>query len=59
MDDSNDEKRIMGVKYSDFSRGFVVILDSTGHDEVNSHFSAPSVTTTQFITASSKYNANE
>lgn len=40
VDDSSDEKRIMGVKYSDFARGFAVILDSTGHDEIDLRFSS-------------------
>ncbi|EPY25264.1 hypothetical protein AGDE_11938 [Angomonas deanei] len=33
IDDDNVEPRIMGVKYSDFSGGFAIVLDSVGEEE--------------------------
>lgn len=33
IDDSDREPRIMGVKYSDFNRGFAVVLDSVGDED--------------------------
>lgn len=34
VDDSDFEPRIMGVKHSDFTQGFAVVLDSVGNDEL-------------------------
>lgn len=32
IDESNLEPRIMGVKYSDFNKGFAIVLDSVGNE---------------------------
>ncbi|CCW61299.1 unnamed protein product [Phytomonas sp. EM1] len=33
VDDSDQEPRIMGVRYSDFSKGFAIVLDSVGDED--------------------------
>lgn len=33
IDDTDHEPRVMGVKFSDFTKGFAIVLDSVGGDE--------------------------